>query len=219
MAKPREALVWPPRPPDPAPFLHLQRRLGCFLEAAALQTPSRALSPAGPLTGPPAPVTPRVSVLQFCRPARVTQARGRPHPSADLALCRHTRLPRATAARGAPRTAATRVPPSPQQLSSQARVPAAQEGWGHVEHPGAGRSLLFLFVFLFSPFFLSAFRILIKCAHRFCAGIYWFLGAQLRGTEHTHWACCLHTSISGRFHLPNRHSDPAKHSAPSSRCP
>lgn len=158
MAKPRasEGLVWPPRPPDlpppPPP------------EAAGLLwrlRPCRHLQPC-PLpgrspTGPPAPVTPRVSVLQFCRPcpsdpgawdAPIPQPTSAPLPATPG--CPVPPPPRGSPARPPPVSR-----PRSQQLSSQARVPAAQEGWGHVgKHPGRQEPPC-SFVFLFFPLFFS----------------------------------------------------------------
>lgn len=169
MAKPRasEGLVWPPRPPDlpppPPP------------EAAGLLWrlwPSTHLQPC-PLPGRPpnrrGPVTPGVSVLDPVGPARVAQARGTPPipqpTSAPLPAtpgCPVPPLPRGSPARPPPVSR-----PCSQQLSLQARVPAAQEGWGHVgKHPGRQEPPC-SFVFLPPPFSLC-FQILIKCAHHRC---------------------------------------------------
>ena len=126
-----------------------------------------------PLPGRPpnrrGPVTPGVSVLDPVGPARVAQARGTPPipqpTSAPLPAtpgCPVPPLPRGSPARPPPVSR-----PCSQQLSLQARVPAAQEGWGHVgKHPGRQEPPC-SFVFLPPPFSLC-FQILIKCAHHRC---------------------------------------------------
>ena len=136
----------------------------------------------------PTPVTPVVSVLRFCRPcpsdprardAPIPQLTSAPLP--DTPGCPVPLLPREE-----PHTAATVFRPHIHQLWSQAQVPGAQEGWGHVGKHEAGRSLLVpLFYSFFPPFFLR-FQNCDKVCTPSTSAFQPTLDAQLRATKHTH---------------------------------
>lgn len=178
---------------------------GLLWRPGPADTSSHALSLAFPhAQGHPVPVTPRVWVLRFCRPCRVTQVRGMP-PSLSRpgSSAGHTSLPRATARGSRGRH------PCP-ALAHSCRhgpgVPAAQEGWGHIEKPNtqAGRSTCSFVFFFFSLFFSLLSRILIKCAHRRCRHFTGFTGAPAQGARSTLLGRVAFTPVSPEgLHLPN----------------
>ncbi|XP_069421484.1 nascent polypeptide-associated complex subunit alpha, muscle-specific form-like [Ovis canadensis] len=115
--------------PDQGPWsgaviLPEERQLGCSGGCGPADTSSRALSPAGPPTEPPAPVTPRVSVLRFRRPcpsdpgawdAPIPQPTSAPLPATPG--CPVPPPPRGSPARPPPVSR-----PRSQQLSSQSQA-------------------------------------------------------------------------------------------------
>lgn len=156
---PRPATPWGVRgrglvpSPSDLPSLHLQTRLSS-LGAAALQTPPATPSPWPAPPGYPPPLGPPwCPSSDSVGPARVTQGHGAlPSLSPPRLLCR-TR--QAAPSRLSPGRSPAWPPPvsrpGSHQLWSQARVPAAQEVWGHIDkHPGR-QEPPFSFVFLLPP--------------------------------------------------------------------